>query len=83
VGGTREEGQSTGSNRDDWLFWVVRCVATTRTVESSSGTMVEEFRAIFSGELTERAELLKMLVTPDQWNRELVHKQEGNALSPR
>jgi hypothetical protein len=58
-------------------------MATARTVESTGRTMSEEFRAILSSEVTERTELLKVVITPDEWNRELVHEQERNALSSR
>jgi hypothetical protein len=83
MGRTREDGQSTLFDRNDRLVCRVRCVATPRTVDATSRTVSEEFRAAFTTEATERTELLKMLITPDEWNRQLVQKQEGNALSPR
>lgn len=58
-------------------------MAATRTGESASGTMVEEFGAIFGGKPTESTELFEMVVTPDQWNRELIEKQERDTFSSR
>ena len=58
-------------------------MATARTVESTSRAMSEEFRAIFGSKTTEIPELLKMLITADQWNRELVHKQKRDVLPSR
>lgn len=78
-----EDSQPPVLNWNDRLLCIVRCMATGRTVEATSRAMGKEFRAIFGSKATESTKLLKMLITSDQWDRELVHKQERNALSSR
>ncbi|MEF8851717.1 MAG: hypothetical protein V5A44_07060 [Haloarculaceae archaeon] len=45
--------------------------------------MGEEFRAVFAGEATESAELLEVVVTPGEGDREPVEKQKRDALPSR
>lgn len=54
----------------------MRCVATTRTVNSAGRAVIKKFGATFSSEAAERTELFKMVVTPDEWNCKLIKKQE-------
>ena len=54
---------------DDRLLWLVRCVTTTRTVNSTGRAVIEEFGAAFGRKPTERTELFEVVVTPDERNR--------------
>jgi hypothetical protein len=83
VRGACEDSQSTVPNWYDGLVWLVRCVTTARTGEAAGRTMGEEFGAVFGSEATESTELFQMFVTPDEWNRELVEKQERDGFSSR
>ena len=51
------------------MLWLVRCVTTTRTVNSTGRAVIEEFGAAFGRKPTERTELFEVVVTPDERNR--------------
>ena len=76
MGRAREYSQPAASNGDDRLLWLVRCVATTRTVNSAGRAVIEEFSATFGSETAEGTELFEVVVTPDEWNCEPIEKQE-------
>lgn len=77
----REESQSAGPNRNNWLLGVVRRVTAAGTGESAGGVIVEKFGVILGGKSTSGAKLLEMLVTPDQWDCQLIEKEKRDALS--
>lgn len=51
-------------------------------MNSSGREMIENFGATVGSEAAERAELFKMVVTPDKRDCKLVEKQERDAVSP-
>lgn len=79
----REENQPTAVDRNNRLLYTVRCVATTWTGESTGRAMGEEFRTIVASEATQNTELFEVVVASDEWNRELVKKQERDVFSSR
>jgi hypothetical protein len=80
---TCEDSQSTAANWNDRLLWTVPYVTTTGTGESAGRAVGKEFGATVGGEVTDRTELLEVVLTPDEWDRELVHKQERDGFSAR
>lgn len=64
-----EYRQPTVPNWDDRLLWLVRCVTTTRTINSAGRPVIEKFGTTFGRKPTERTELFEVVITPDEWNR--------------
>jgi hypothetical protein len=80
---TRKHGDFPTLDRNHGMPWIVRCKVTTRAVDPAGWPMVQEFRCVFSRQSTDGGELLTMLITPDNRDRELIQEQKRHRLTIR
>jgi len=71
-----EYRQPAVPDRNERLLWLVRCVTATRTVDPAGRAVVEEVGATVGREPAEGPELLEVIVTPDERDRQLVNQQK-------
>lgn len=79
----REHRQSAVPDRDDLLARPPRRVTATRAVDAAGRAVIEEVGATVGREPAERAELLQMVVTPDERDRQPVEQQKREAVPSR
>lgn len=76
-----ENRQSAVFDWDNQLLYGAGCMSTAWTGDAAGRSMIEEFRRLVSRKTTEPAELLEMLVTPDEWDPQLVYEQDRRGVS--
>jgi hypothetical protein len=59
-------------DRNNWLLGVVRREATSRTMDTTGRVVIKKFRLLCSSKCTDGTELLEVLITPNERNRELI-----------
>ncbi|WP_192813805.1 hypothetical protein [Halorubrum hochstenium] len=79
----REHRQPAVPDRDDPLARPLRCVTTTRAVDAAGRAVIEEVGATVGREPAERPELLQMVVTSDERDRQPVEQQKREAAPSR
>lgn len=73
---TRKGGNCSGLNRDQGLVRVVGGEVTTGTTDTSGWSVMQEFSCVLGGESTDGGELLKMIVTANERERELFQEKK-------
>jgi hypothetical protein len=72
----RKHSNSTTMDRNHGVAWIVRCKMATRAVDPACWPVVQQVCRALGGQSTDRGELLTMLITTDQRDRELVYEQK-------
>lgn len=73
---TRKDSNCSVLNWDQGLVWVVGREVTAGTTDTSGWSVREEFSCVFGSESADGGELLKMVVTANEWERELIQEEE-------
>jgi hypothetical protein len=63
--------------RNDRLIWIMGCEVATRTVDTAGWSMIYEFSCVLGSESTDRGELLKVFITSNKGECELIHEKVG------
>lgn len=58
------------------MWRIIRCKAATGTRKTASRLVVQEINWVLGCELTDRGELLKMIITADNGDCELIQEKE-------
>jgi hypothetical protein len=73
---TCNDGNCSVLNRDQGLVRVVRREVTAGTTDTAGWSVRQEFSCVFGSESTDGGELLKMVVTPNEGECELIQEEE-------
>ena len=74
--GTRKDGNCSVLHRDQGLVRVVGREVTAGTTDATGWSVRQEFSRVFGSESTDVSELLKMVVTANERERELIQEEE-------
>jgi hypothetical protein len=67
--------------RNHRLIWIMGCEVATRTVDTAGWPMIYEFSCALGSESTDRGELLKVFITSNKGECELIHEKEGQCVT--
>jgi hypothetical protein len=73
---TRKDGNCSVLNRDQGLVRVVGREVTAGTIDTAGWSVSQKFSCVFGSESTDGGELLKMVVTANEGECELIQEEE-------
>ncbi|SEO75028.1 hypothetical protein SAMN05216388_101832 [Halorientalis persicus] len=67
--------------RNHRLIWIMGCEVATRTVDTAGWPMIYQFSCVLGSESTDSGELLKVVITSNKGECELIHEKEGQCVT--